>query len=35
MDACKTLAFFSDYEQGLAHLIDTIFHQGRWWLVGT
>lgn len=35
MDACKTLAFFSDYEQGSAHLINTIFHQGRWWLVGT
>ncbi len=35
MDAYKTFAFFSDYEQGTAHLIDTIFYEDRWWLVGT
>ncbi len=35
MDFCKTLAVFSDHELGSSHLIDTIFHQGRWWLVGT
>ncbi len=35
MDVCKTLAFFSDYDQGSTHLIDTIFHEDRWWLVGT
>ena len=35
MDVCKTLAFFSGHDQGSRHLIDTIFYQGRWWLVGT
>ena len=35
MDVCKTLAFFSDHELGARHLIDTIFYEGRWWLVGT
>ena len=35
MFVCKTRAFFSDHEQGSSQLIDTIFHQGRWWLVGT
>ena len=35
MDVCKTFAFFSDHEQGSPHLIDTIFYEDRWWLVGT
>ncbi len=35
MDVCKTFAFFSDHEQGFPHLIDTIFYEDRWWLVGT
>lgn len=30
----KTQLFFSDYDQGRPHLVDTILHLGRWWLVG-
>jgi hypothetical protein len=33
-DIFKTFAFFSDYDQGNPHLIDTVSHLGRWWLVG-
>ncbi len=35
MDVFKTYLFFSDYDQGSPYLIDTILHEGRWWLVGS
>ena len=31
----KTLLFFSDHDQGQSYLIDTIWHEGHWWLVGS
>ena len=35
MDVCKTFAFISDTDEVSPHLIDTIFYEDRWWLVGT
>ncbi len=35
MDVRKTFAFISDDDGASPHLIDTIFHEGQWWLVGT
>ena len=35
MEVCKTFVFISDRIQVSPHLIDTIFYEGRWWLVGT
>ena len=35
MDVWKTFAFVSDDGQVSPHLIDTIFYEDRWWLVGT
>ncbi len=35
MEVCKTFAFISDRDQVSPHLIDTIFYEDRWWLVGT
>jgi hypothetical protein len=31
----KTYLFFSDHDQGHPHLVDTIFHEGAWWLVAS
>ena len=30
----KTLVFFSDHDHGHSYLIDTVFLEGAWWLVG-
>ena len=35
MEIFKTYLFFSDYDQGHSYLIDTIQHEGQWWLVGS
>jgi hypothetical protein len=34
-DIYKTYLFFSDFDQGHEYLIDTIHHDGAWWLVGS
>ena len=31
----KTHLFFADHDKGEPFLIDTIFHEDRWWLVGS
>jgi len=31
----KTHMFFADHDHGHAYLIDTIFLQGKWWLVAS
>jgi hypothetical protein len=35
MEISKTCLFFEDHDQGARYLVDTIHHDGRWWLVGT
>ena len=35
MDVLKTYLFFKGFDEGFPHLIDTIFHEGAWWLVGS
>ncbi len=35
MDVFKTHLFLADHDKGRPYLIDTIFHEGRWWLVGS
>lgn len=33
MEVFKTYLFFSGHDEGHPYLIDTISHQGAWWLV--
>jgi len=33
METVKTYLFISDLEPGLPRLVDTIWHEGHWWLV--
>lgn len=35
MKVVKTYLFFEGFEEGVPHLIDTIFVAGAWWLVGS
>ena len=35
MKIFKTYMFFSDHDQGQSYLIDTIRHEGAWWLVAS
>lgn len=35
MEIVKTLVFFSGYDEGHSCLIDTVQHEGKWWLVGS
>ena len=35
MEVFKTYLFFSDHDQGHPYLIDTILHEGSWWLVAS
>ena len=34
MDIFKTYLFFEGHDEGHSYLIDTIFFEGQWWLVG-
>jgi hypothetical protein len=35
MDVFKTYLFFEGFDEGSSYLIDTIFLDGAWWLVGS
>ena len=35
MDTVKTLITFSGFDEGYFHLVDTVWHDGAWWLVAT
>jgi hypothetical protein len=35
MEIFKTHLFFSGHDEDHPYLIDTIFHEGHWWLVAT
>jgi hypothetical protein len=35
MEVFKTYLFFEDSDEGHAQLVDTIFHEDSWWLVGS
>jgi hypothetical protein len=35
MKVVKTYLFFEGFDEGFPHLIDTIFVEGAWWLVGS
>jgi len=34
MEVLKTYLFFSGHDEGHPYLIDTIWHENHWWLVG-
>jgi hypothetical protein len=35
MEVFKTYLFFEGFDEGHPHLVETIFHEGAWWLVGS
>jgi len=35
MEVFKTYLFFSGHDESHPYLIDTVWHEGHWWLVGT
>lgn len=35
MDVFKTMVSFSGRDEGAFHLMDTIWHEGHWWLVAS
>src|ERR1035437_8378938 len=35
MEVFKTYLFFEGFDEGNPYLIDTIFHEGAWWLVAS
>lgn len=35
MEIFKTYLFFANYDEGYPHLVDTIHHDGFWWLVAS